>query len=251
MRCRTLLRLAAFFVGCVLVFALDGVGAGVAMYRMPNNGVFPPVQRDIVHELVPVPRACASDFLSYLLLTELAVVGVSFLLSSRGVPIIVAAGISTSLLSALRGVTTWPTSYLSPDPSCINCGRANGCPATLWEAVVTTLRFYPLKTCGDLMFSGHSMSVELFFVFCYLNFFSQVFYTSGANAASAERRLDMEKIVGLDNCSVWHVLAHYVSAALHGRRDFGLGSLAAVVVLYSLASARSCHALDQQIRACN
>jgi hypothetical protein len=216
MRFRTLLRLAAFFVGCLLVFALDGVGAGVAMYRMPNNGVSPPVQRDVVHELVPLPGACASDFLSYLLLAELAVVGFSFLLSSRGVPIVVAAGISTSLLSALRGVTTWPTSYFSPDPSCINCGRAGGCPATLWEAVVSTLRYYPLRTCGDLMFSGHSMSVRVDCLFLLFSKFSrQVLHTSGSNAASAERRLEVEKIAGVDNCNLWHFFADYVSAALH------------------------------------
>ena len=92
MRPLTLLRLALFFVACVAVFLVDGVGAGVAMYRMPNEGVYPPVQRDVVHEAVPLPSVCATNFTSYLLLAELLVVAVAFLLSPKGVPVIVAAG---------------------------------------------------------------------------------------------------------------------------------------------------------------
>jgi hypothetical protein len=145
MRLRSVLRLAVFFFGCVLCFLLDGVGAGVAMWRMPNAGKFPPVQQDIVHELIPFPDVCVSEFLTWLLLAELVVVGLSFLLHSKGVPVIVAAGISTSLLSVLRAFSTWPTVYFSPDPSCINCGRSGGCPATLIEAILTTLRFYPVR----------------------------------------------------------------------------------------------------------
>lgn len=154
MRLRTLFRLFVLFVAFVLCFLLDGIGAGVAMWRMPQQGVFPPLQSDIVHEIFAYRPL--GGLLTYLLLVELILVGFSFLLH-HDVSIVVAAGLSTSLLSLLRATTTWTTTLYSPDFSCIDCGRAGGCPTTLLGCIWSTLQYYPTRTCGDLNFSGHTL----------------------------------------------------------------------------------------------
>jgi hypothetical protein len=78
---------------------------------MPNFGHFPPVQRDLVHDLIAFPDVCKSGFLTYLLLVELLVVALVCLFHEKGIPVVVAAGLSTSILSVLRAFTTWPTVY--------------------------------------------------------------------------------------------------------------------------------------------
>ena len=151
-----LLRIFAVFVGCLVCFAIDGIGAGIAMWRMPNKGAIDSPLSDFGHTLLPYTESCKSDWVTWLLLAELVILAITILFHSQSVNVLILAGLAQAPLSLLRAMTVWITSFPNCDPLCVLCGR-NNCPESLWESIVITMQSYPLNTCGDLMFSGHFM----------------------------------------------------------------------------------------------
>lgn len=65
-----------------------------------------------------------------------------------------------ALLMALRATTVATTSLNNPWPFCNACGIADGCPETLWGAVVYTVQRFPTYDCGDTIFSHASASAH-------------------------------------------------------------------------------------------
>src|SRR5689334_12680720 len=51
------------------------------------------------------------------------------------------------------------TSLNNPNPRCNNCGGT--CPTSVWDSIVMMIKHFPLKLCGGLIYSGHSIYFTL------------------------------------------------------------------------------------------
>ncbi len=161
--------LAIFVASYVIV----SISSGVALWRMPKpapgwphtsgtNAVLP----DVGFELVPYSGhlLCATKSIfiglpTFILITFMLFTLLLSLCCRRRSEIIMRFMLVESALLFLRSISITLTALTNPDPRCANCQY--GCPSSLFHAITMTLSRFPFWSCGDLVFSGHTVEFTL------------------------------------------------------------------------------------------
>lgn len=166
-------KFGAVFAIFVASYAMVSVSSGVALWRMPkpapgwphsngSNAVLP----DIGFDLVPYAGHLLCDTKSIFIglpTFSLLILMTSTLLlclcSRRRSEIAVRFMLVESALLLLRSLSIVLTGLTNPDPRCANCQY--GCPSSLIDAIKMTISRFPFWSCGDLVFSGHTVEFVL------------------------------------------------------------------------------------------
>eukprot|EP01102_Stenamoeba_stenopodia_P004254 TRINITY_DN14584_c0_g1_i1.p1 TRINITY_DN14584_c0_g1~~TRINITY_DN14584_c0_g1_i1.p1 ORF type:complete len:288 (-),score=42.09 TRINITY_DN14584_c0_g1_i1:77-940(-) len=159
---------AAVTLFFVFSFLMNDIMGGVAMYRMPKPAYGWPRRTDLPNPVLPdigydiLPDYCSPSNLPTLFL--LFIMGITafvfLLLDSRRVTIFCRFFLVDAVLLSFRCITIVATSLNNPSPACYNCGQ-DACPPTLMGCILLTLSKFPFFSCGDLMFSGHTVHFTL------------------------------------------------------------------------------------------
>eukprot|EP01114_Cavostelium_apophysatum_P015352 TRINITY_DN4156_c0_g1_i1.p1 TRINITY_DN4156_c0_g1~~TRINITY_DN4156_c0_g1_i1.p1 ORF type:complete len:280 (+),score=31.20 TRINITY_DN4156_c0_g1_i1:129-968(+) len=136
------------------------LGAYCNYYDFPPNATNPPLP-DILFSVVPMICDANANFPSYLLLVFMILTLVCLMVfDSQARAILARFCILDSFMLLLRSVSISMTQLNNPCPQCANCGST--CPDNWWDSIVQTFEYpYPLGTCGDSMFSGHTLHYML------------------------------------------------------------------------------------------
>jgi hypothetical protein len=160
----------AFFV---VSYAIVSVSSGIALWRMPKpapgwphhngtNAVLPDVGFDSLPYLGHLLCDTKSIFIGLPTMILLFLMSSTLLLclcSRRRSEIFIRCMIVESALLLLRSVSIVLTGLTNPDPRCANCQY--GCPSSLIDAIKMTISRFPFWSCGDLVFSGHTVEFVL------------------------------------------------------------------------------------------
>jgi hypothetical protein len=161
----------AFFI-FLASYIFVSIASGVALWRMPKpspgwpfvngtNAVLPDIGFDSIPYLGSA--LCTTEGVFIGLPTFILILFMLFTLwfslhSSRSTEILIRFMLVESALLAMRAVSITITALTNPDPRCANCEY--GCPSSLMDAIKMTVTRFPFWSCGDLVFSGHT--VEFF-----------------------------------------------------------------------------------------
>ena len=150
-------------------YAIVSVSSGVALWRMPKpspgwphhngtNAVLPDLGFDVLPFMGHLLCYTKSVFIglpTFILVTFMMSTLIFSLCSRRRAEIVVRFMLVESALLLLRSISIVLTGLTNPDPRCANCEY--GCPSSLIDAIKMTLARFPFWSCGDLVFSGHTV----------------------------------------------------------------------------------------------
>jgi hypothetical protein len=161
---KAILVATGFFI---ISFLLNDVMGGVAMYRMPKPAYGWPRRPELPNPVLPdlgfdlLPECGSVSIPTNILLFLMAITATRFLLFDRQrFEIYCRFFVCDAVLLLFRSITIVATSLNNPSPDCYNCGQA-ACPPTLWGCILLTLSKFPFFSCGDMMFSGHTVHFAL------------------------------------------------------------------------------------------
>jgi hypothetical protein len=155
----------AFFVGCSIFMSI--FGDALAWHRMPVYETIDEAKshilRDLGHELIPY--TCDVSFIKRNIQTTVILFSLpAFLVRCYFLNIqyinkfLFVAGI----IMILRTLTMMSTAYPNPNPQCYDESINE---ISYSDAILQTITSFPPRSCGNLMFSGHTMFLTLFFCF--------------------------------------------------------------------------------------
>jgi hypothetical protein len=157
----------------VASYFLVSISSGIALWRMPKpapgwphangtNAVLPDVGFDLVPYMGHLLCETKSIFIglpTFILLSLMASTLLLCLCSRRRSEIAIRFMLVESVLLLLRSLSIVLTALTNPDPRCANCQY--GCPSSLIGAIKMTVSRFPFWSCGDLVFSGHTVEFVL------------------------------------------------------------------------------------------
>eukprot|EP01119_Soliformovum_irregulare_P016406 TRINITY_DN4738_c0_g1_i1.p1 TRINITY_DN4738_c0_g1~~TRINITY_DN4738_c0_g1_i1.p1 ORF type:complete len:287 (-),score=41.53 TRINITY_DN4738_c0_g1_i1:135-869(-) len=112
---------------------------------------------DVLYGIVPYFCDANVNFPSVLLISFMLLTLVCmFIVDEARRQIFMRFCVLDGFLLGLRAFTIGMTQLNNPTVDCANCGSM--CPEDLWTSIIQTFSYpYPLGTCGDSMFSGHTV----------------------------------------------------------------------------------------------
>jgi hypothetical protein len=157
----------------VASYVIVSISSGVALWRMPKpapgwphttgtNAVLPDLGFDTVPYFGHLLCATKSIFIglpTLILVVYMSSTALLALCSRSRSEIIMRFMLVESALLLLRSISITLTALTNPDPRCANCQY--GCPGNIFDAIKMTLRRFPFWSCGDLVFSGHTVEFTL------------------------------------------------------------------------------------------
>jgi hypothetical protein len=161
---------SAIFIASYFIVSIS---SGVALWRMPKpapgwphisgtNAVLPDAGFESVPYLGHLLCTTKNIFIglpTFILIFFMASTLLLSLCSRHRTEIIMRFMLVESALLLLRSISINLTALTNPDPRCANCEY--GCPSSLFEAITMTLSRFPFWSCGDLVFSGHTVEFTL------------------------------------------------------------------------------------------
>ena len=139
----------------------------VAWYRMPryekNEQIILP---DIGHEIIPLncPLESPRNLQTYIIECSLISNILLALLSENGLFVLQRYGHVTSIVYLLRGVVVSLTSYPNPNPVCSGLIKNRHTLFGKDSIMRRVFSTFPTHSCGNLMFSGHVVTLTLLFL---------------------------------------------------------------------------------------
>jgi len=127
-----------------------------AHHDFPPDTPNPPLP-DVLFENVPYLCPLWGVFPSFFLIGFMLFTLFGLMLfNSQGSQILIRFMILDAFLLFLRSLTISTTQMNDPNAACRNCGSV--CPDSIWLGIKQVILYpYPLGTCGDCMFSGHTV----------------------------------------------------------------------------------------------
>ena len=155
----------AFFLGCSAIMAV--LGDALAWHRMPIYATIDEAKthilKDVGFELFPY--SCETSIIRRNLQTTIIMFSAPYFiinsccinhkLINRFLQI---AGV----MMLLRTITLILTAFPNPNPQCYIESTEY---ISYYDAIRESFTTFPTKSCGNLMFSGHTMFITLFFLF--------------------------------------------------------------------------------------
>ncbi len=164
---KSLLFSIAFFMGCAIFMSV--FGDALAWHRMPIYDTIEEAKshilRDLGHELIPY--TCDASFIRRNMQTTVILFSLpAFLIRcyflKNGIQYVNKFLFVAGTIMILRTLTMISTSYPNPNPQCYDESINE---ISFPDAILQTITSFPPRSCGNLMFSGHTMFLILFFCF--------------------------------------------------------------------------------------
>jgi len=168
----------AFFVGCAIFMSV--FGDALAWHRMPVYETIDEAKshilRDLGHELIPY--TCDASFIkrniqTTVILFSLPVFLIRCYFLNNGIQYVNKFLFVAGIIMLLRTITMISTAYPNPNPQCYDESINE---ISFPDAILQTITSFPPRSCGNLMFSGHTMFLTLFFCFETRFLYTQWFY---------------------------------------------------------------------------
>ena len=145
------------------------LGDAFAWYRMPKYDTTENAQSHILHDLGHelFPYNCGLSFIRHNIQTTVIVFSLPFFIIrcyflQNGKWIFNRFAWLSGMMMLLRTITMISTAFPNPNPQCMDKAIVE---ISYRDAVVKTISTFPTKSCGNLMFSGHTMFLTLFCIF--------------------------------------------------------------------------------------
>jgi hypothetical protein len=156
-----------FLCGCSTI--MSSFGDAVAWYRMPKYDTTENAQSHILHDLGHelIPYSCELSFIRHNIQTTVIVFSLPVFIIRccflhNGNLIFNRFAHLAGMMMLLRTITMVSTAFPNPNPQCMDDAIVE---ISYHDAVVKTMSSCPTKSCGNLMFSGHTMFLTLFCIF--------------------------------------------------------------------------------------
>ncbi len=163
----SIIRSILFFCGCSTIMSC--LGDAVAWYRMPKYDTIENAQshilNDLGHELIPY--SCELSFIRHNIQTTVIVFSLPVFIIRcyflhNGKLVFNRFAHLAGMMMLLRTITMISTAFPNPNPQCMDEAIVE---ISYHDAVIQTIGTFPTKSCGNLMFSGHTMFLTLFCIF--------------------------------------------------------------------------------------
>lgn len=168
----------AFFMGCATFMSI--FGDAQAWHRMPIYDTIEEAKshilRDLGHELIPY--TCDASFIRRNIQTTVILFSLpAFLIRcyflKNGIQYVNKFLFIAGIMMLLRTITMISTSYPNPNPQCYD-ESINAISYS--DAILQTITSFPPRSCGNLMFSGHTMFLTLLFCFETRALYTSLYY---------------------------------------------------------------------------
>jgi hypothetical protein len=154
---------------CICSTIMSIGGDALAWHRMPKYDTIHDAKlhilRDYGHELIPY--TCDASVVKRNMQTTVILFSLPFFIGrcymmSNGVYIFNKFARLVSIMMLLRTITMISTAFPNPNPQCYVESKME---ITYHDAIIQTISTFPTKSCGNLMFSGHTMFLCSFCLF--------------------------------------------------------------------------------------
>jgi hypothetical protein len=171
---------ASILCFCASSTVMSICGDALAWHRMPKYATIEDAKlhilRDGGHELIPY--TCDSSIINCNMQTTVILFSLPFFVGrcyflSNGVAIFNKFVRLVSIMMILRTMTMISTAFPNPNPQCYDESTIN---ISYRDAILQTISTFPTKSCGNLMFSGHTMFLLSFCLFEVQFLYTQVWF---------------------------------------------------------------------------
>ncbi len=164
---KSILLSITFFLGCSTFMSI--LGDSLAWHRMPVYDTIEEAKSHILHDFGHelIPYTCESSFVKRNIQTTVILFSLPIFLArcyflTNGIQNINNFLYIAGTIMILRTLTMISTSYPNPNPQCYDNSIND---ISYSDAILQTISAFPTKSCGNLMFSGHTMFLTLLFWF--------------------------------------------------------------------------------------